>query len=1635
MRAILALLVMINASAALWASQPGVSGETEQETAAVKEEISNDAKKNGGVIPFDKLAGIWDKVSNLVSKQTEGGHKLFDLLTKKLPMINSLIQSKVGIKNVVIEPGPAEFRNSFDFKGTVVAPGGMQVNISLLHVPLYAGSKKGGNILTFSFPPGTPIDKIIPGLNTKALGSVTISQLNCTLSDFEYTDPISFHPIVKGLNIFVGIDPSAMKIFSADKLKDIIDFQGGNILGVATMTKTPEEEVAAGKSAVATSFKVIIPPNMIKIKKFKLSQLTDLLNIPIPEKIKSELSRVEIDQLDVTMDFTPNYQLFDMSGVVDLFGVKNVRTQYKIYKADKSSTDKSTEPTVLVNEVLIEMPDSWSIAQQVPELQMLKSVTAKDQRLLLVSRAHHDVMTGMDVPAGVSYSGTIELAKLGEIPVVQGLSKVFGNQVKLRGTLAPKLADSQFEVILEGVGEAPKLTLADLVPPAFSAGKQILSKVSLPIKDLHIKFGGSNTRQVPSAPGVSTPEVASVDTGDLDIPDLSVADVASIEAPAPAPAASAPAPSSAPAASGAQAPTPSKGSSSITRAKSKLSGALANLRVTAKANFKLESLASLMNLPIPEKIKSELSRVGIDSINIIPGDQSFAIEAIVSMFGASNVKIRYEIYTADRSSSDKSPEATVLVNKLLIEMPNSWNIGKQIPELKVLTPLTASFQEFIFVSRAHRDPIVGIDVPAGVSYAGIIHLDKLGDNAILRTLGKVLGENVIIRGTLAPNLADSKFEATIGAGRTKEAKMTLGELVPSNFVTAKRDLSKVTLSLGTVTMSVSNAGESRSINATGTGYYSNVQMPTRIRAVYQDGSWKSDIIMTMQQKVPGIEAVNQLKNLALTSITIAIIQDSYTDPVTGVTYEEGLNIGGYLGFTGAMSFVDKLFHIKGLNINGTIQDLGTFSPNIRFTASLPGDASISFSKGVKMSKMHVFIDIGFPSAVGIQGSVSIPVPKEFRPKKGTPSHPMSTTALDMNRILQDDLLFDLSTEMPSSTLATSMDTEASDVEEMHPAGTSAAADESGDIVIEEEPAPTEAPDLTPFEGELTSPMQGAPEPEFVDQDMDLSGYAEPVGDNSILNVDGSLAVSGEAGVMSCQMNGAIDIKGLVLENVAFEGQMAMTVPPIPTGLAFRADLQLTHAAKPKVINFAAKMAVGSTTTSYAWSGSYKGGLYLSDLVGLAFNITKRAPGETQQFRKEFFNAMKKVPKIGIDELTMMVVPVPTTIVNKLYEEGTTADIKFVLLGARGQATAHLDYSGINGKGSLSKVSYPKSNPLFILSSFDRAAGPSVSFNVGKGKGSMLNNDFTVDGNMEIKPLGFKSAVTLQLSLSEATFHAVEKMFGVYQSDVEGTMNLGNLKATHIKATFKQDALAKFSELLRGTSRLVLLESKKTLDKARNDILNEFDGKIAEQRAIVRKEREKATGSISNADKAAKDAINKEIDKAKKKLSDLHNRLNKHKKECKKAKVNSCLAIVGDGVEIAAQETYVNALLKPAKAVAHGTLDAAKGTVNLAPIDSDPRVSALIVAKETALAGIKAGTWGSKATAELTNALATAADKALNIKSVEIDVKLDELLKGKLPKVSIEGVILSKKIRVKQAALDLKNPADLKKLVTTIINSL
>lgn len=1311
---------------------------------AVRDEIEKEVKESKGTMSFDTLFAIWDKTTkatskawsktrDVASKGGQTGAELLALIPKSL--LTSLIQKEAGIKNVSITSGPVGYKNSLYITGTTTAAG-KPVFVTLLYAPKVPDQKRGGNSLSFGVPAGTPLDQLIPGANVSALGTVPITDMRVVVSDFDYTDPNNSYPIVSGANILVGLDPTAMNIFNPEKLKDLIDIQGGSILGVATITKSTQEEKEGGKGSVATTFKVIVPPTTIKLKKFKLSTLVDTLNIPVPDKIKSELARVELDQLNIAMDFTPNYQSFDLSGVADLFGVKNVKTDYKIYKADRSSTDKggasakegtpAQSDTVLVNELLIEMPDSWSIAQQIPELTMLESVSAKDQRLLLVSRSHQD--------------------------------------------------------------------------------------------------------------------------------------------------------------------------------------------------------------------------------------------------------------------------------------------------------------------------LEGVDVPAGVSYSGVIQLDKLGDNQFLRGLGNVLGNDVILRGTLSTKLSDSKFEVAIGENRIKEAKVSLGDLVPSKFAPAKKDLSKIMLSLGEFTMKIDGADNTQSIRVTGKAAMGNTQFPVELRANYKEGEWKSDLILTMEQKAPEIEALDMLESLPFSSMTFALIQDPFVDPVSGMAYEEGLNIGGYLSFTGDLSFVKKLFPIKGLdglNISGVIEKLdpAKLVRNIKLEASIPGAGSLKIGS-VTMSSPRLYISLGTTTAFGIEGSMTIPIPKEFRPKGDVSRSPAKTAY----------------TPVTIADIATSMDVEEPNVDTtatgpvVYEAPISAASTVTDqDIFIIEDtiPAAEEQAEFAPAVEEEPSPEDLSPLPELVSVEEDLSVYDAPVGDNKNLTLTGSLAVAGEAGVMSCEMDGVVDILGLILKNVAFEGQVVIAAPPIPTGLGFRADMQIGTGPNAKTINFAAKMAVGSTTTSYAWFGSFKGGLYLSDLVNLSYNVAKRAPKSTQKMRDDFFGAMNKIPKLGIDELEIAIVPIPTTIVGRSYEVGTLFDMKFVLFGAHGLAKAKMGLTGMELEGAIDKITIPSKSPLVILSNFDGSKGPSVRFIVGSSDGvqSLVKNQFSIDGSMEIKPLGMKSATQVLMTPTGGEFKMVEKMYGIYETELEGSLPGTHITKTRLKGKFKQDGLTKLSKMLRDACNDFINESDRELNKVRDELIKTYDDKINTQRAIVRQERERATAELNKANQKAQIDIKREEDKTRAEIARLKKKISDKENECKRAswyrKADVCLTtgaqITGYGAQLAAQETYLKGLLRPGKDVAKGTLGAAKDIVNVTPIDSDPRVASLITAKETALAGIKIGNISAQGLGEIGKALATLGDQAVNLKSVTLDANVADLMRLKLPKFSIEGIFFGKKLHIKELEIDLSNKKTLDLLVGKILN--
>lgn len=519
---------------------------------------------------------------------------------------------------------------------------------------------------------------------------------------------------------------------------------------------------------------------------------------------------------------------------------------------------------------------------------------------------------------------------------------------------------------------------------------------------------------------------------------------------------------------------------------------------------------------------------------------------------------------------------------------------------------------------------------------------------------------------------------------------------------------------------------------------------------------------------------------------------------------------------------------------------------------------------------------------------------------------------------------------------------------------------------------------------------------------------------------GAIDLKGDSGSIVAAMDGTwknpFGIKGLTLHGVGLEGTVNFATM-LPSGLGIRAAMDIGK----QQIEFAAKGELGSTTTEMMLAGSLKNGLYFNDLIVLTGKMVSAATNI--DFVK---NVAKKIPKIGLKEINMSIAPLPVTIAGKSYPEGISADMKMKLFGATGIVTAQMGANGITGKGSLEKVSVGP----FRLTSMDGTEGPSININITQKSGEQGPVGFVLDGKLALKIFGgISQAVTFSLNADGATFRIIHKLFNVFESDIEGVGSIDNIEDTQLKGSFKQDGLEQLTKQLRKASKAFIEKAEEDLKKAKQKVKEEFDGKIEKQREIVKKEQEKAQQAIKGAKQTTENAIQKEIASTKARIAKLKEDINQKKKKCKKAqwyrKADKCAKsgaqITALGVQLAAQETYLNSLLKPGKVVVPETIGAAGSAVKAIPVDADPRVASLIAAKETALAGIKVGKYSAQGIGELGKAVAKLGDQVANLREVSFEAILKDLTAGKLPSFSIDGTFFGKNARIKDMQLDLEDP--------------
>lgn len=1058
--------------------------------------------------------------------------------------------------------------------------------------------------------------------------------------------------------------------------------------------------------------------------------------------------------------------------------------------------------------------------------------------------------------------------------------------------------------------------------------------------------------------------------------------------------------------------------------------------------FTLGQMLDYSGVRMPSNIKHDLDNMAFKNVGIsfqhTSDAEFFAITGLVTLCGSQDVIASYKIF----KSIDKK-----VVNTVSFTMPEGWDITKTFPELKPVLTMAMHEPTIMLVTQSHYDPILEIEVERGLHFFCDVDIKSTGTAPVLKMVGVALGKQVRLHGVLRDPLPTSQFDITLGKVRSHGINLSIGDLIPPQFPHIKMELSKSRFSLGEFKMSfggMGGYGESsgrHSIKFKGISLLFGQSMPTEFHQILIGGKWKTDMLLSIPGSMKSFDpSLSLLNRFSMPSFRMALIEVPFRDHVHHLEYFAGLNIGGFLPFTGELSFFKQLLPFKGLsglNVNCVIGKQINMS---KLQVGIP-NVGISFGHNVMMNDLTLSISLG-EVAYEIKGTVVAPIPKQFRPKKGTSggqtSEPLPEMSFDISanghdiEISKKALTHAALEEIPS--ILTHNDVEDIEVatmpsEQPTPTITDVKAEPEEELssiaaLAEEEAAAQLNNDLETLKlSEI--PVKYA--------DEDTSSYGPPVSDYSnMATFMGLLGIAGDSGKLACSMDGIVDIYGLILHEIGLQGQINL-ITGIPSGLGFRAMMEIGHYKDPKIIEFAASMSTGVTSSNFMWLGSFTGGLFLRDIAELATRVMRHGSKLSPQLKDELVKAMKQVPEIGINKISMELVPVATTIAGKTYEEGIGATLAFKLFGLKGDMAVHMDYGSMYGKGSLSKIEFPKKSPQFIVSSFDGTSGPSVTLAFGSQGLGALTNEFILDGNVQIKPLGIQNATKIKLNVLGGSFEMKNKpLFGLYEIALKGDFETTNLASTNMTATFNTNGLTALNRVLRAASKEFIELAHKELDSVRRSVAADLTKEIDEQRAIVRKEHEAARAAVTGAKRTATSKLDKEIASVRARIASVKATLNKRKSDwshqCNpppRAKaIGKCskkvAMISAAGTELASLETYLNSMLKTSRSATTGTLNATNALIKLAPVDADPRVSSLIVAKETALAGIKFGKLSADGINQLLNTLAKIGDEAVNVKEITFKTSIKDLTAGRLPKFTIRGMFFGQPLNLVDVELDVKD---------------
>ncbi len=323
---------------------------------------------------------------------------------------------------------------------------------------------------------------------------------------------------------------------------------------------------------------------------------------------------------------------------------------------------------------------------------------------------------------------------------------------------------------------------------------------------------------------------------------------------------------------------------------------------------------------------------------------------------------------------------------------------------------------------------------------------------------------------------------------------------------------------------------------------------------------------------------------------------------------------------------------------------------------------------------------------------------------------------------------------------------------------------------------------------------------------------------------------------------------------------------------------------------------------------------------------------------------------------------------------------------------------LSGPGPDKKYGTPDDGPIV-----------ACSFNAKKP----LEGSFKVATRLDVPPIGLRSRIDLEIANKkfkanfESSFLGFRTIFGVNIDPVKW-------KEMYIKFGFKGD----FAKFLSKQARPAIEELKK---KATAD-LAKVDKKIGELAGELNKLKRDQT----RIKQQGVSATQGEINKTRATIGRINKKIRSLKRKCKKAvwyrKVDICISVgaelTAQGTALAAQETYLNGLLKPGKEVIRGTME----TLNA--INQSMQTVSTAISKAKILQKSAQGVLGaiSKAIAGIAKGF-----EIFKVSEAIGEVSAKDLSQAKLPKlISLKAEVnipevAKVKVNLKDIQFDFKNP--------------